>query len=208
MEILFLTSFTNTDLLTKSKRLNTSKQQEQAITFLRYLLHKSSFRDLKIITNVDLSIIDKQKLYINKYKTKLKTDDSLNIPPYTQTNLSKFRTIINEVDAVIIENSFENFRLGFQAAVAISYFKPILILNKNAKTNFKSPLITITGYTRYTTPIILNEFFKKIKSKNLTQKINFFISKEQKDAIQKKALIANSSEAEVMRRLIDSYLTM
>lgn len=194
-----------------SSQMQNYLQKDPSITLLRYLAYKTSQRNLQIITNIDLAKTDKHRLYMSKFKNSVKVMQFLNDTPYTKSELVLLKKTLTQVDAVIINccsaNFDENFRLGFQAALAIEAQKPILIFTSTDVKSFTKALgsssTTIVNYDRYKLPSIITEFLQKVANKGLTTKINLFITKDQQNTIQQKAKLLNTSQAAVIRRLID-----
>lgn len=155
---------------------------------------------LSILENNNISVLSlERKNYLNKFLSKHNINDH-------------YRIILNMIklcDACIIETSVDSFRLGHEATLALSYYKPVLLLStsKDYSLYISHKLIkakyyqSITDLTKY-----INEFISTINSDSYSERINIKINKEQKKFLDSIKADTNNSYSEYIRKLINKEI--
>lgn len=124
----------------------------------------------------------------------------------TQIGLDQLEKL-NQCDAVIIENTVEDFLGGYITNLAASKQIPVLLLNREGKKTYY-PLIDQTNiqqnsYGRYSLITIMRDFIVKTRSKELIERLHFRITSSQKKFIQAQAESKKISFSRYIRELID-----
>ena len=157
---------------------------------------------VNVITTEDISKLSYFRNLRNIIKQKFKSeigDSNYELPDYAK--------LIKKSDGVIIENSIENFNLGYIAALAVENRKPVLILSQSKTISdwgiFTSHFTQTFQYNQYSLLYKVNSFVKELHKTSLSKKINLFISKDLQEHIHKQAKHKKISNSEFIRRLIE-----
>ncbi len=146
------------------------------------------------------------KSYLNS-TPKLKTVKNLasSEEAYRFAHDKAVRQAIFRADAVVIEASYPSFRLGFEAFIALSRQKPVLVLSKfhNYGHLIDQPNFFGAKYTDFTLPDEIGKFLRHVKKHKLRNRFNLFISDDHKRQIAEGAKRYNVSMSDYLRRLIE-----
>ncbi|MDQ6985932.1 MAG: CopG family transcriptional regulator [Candidatus Dojkabacteria bacterium] len=119
------------------------------------------------------------------------------------------KKVIQQADAIIIDNSHSSFRLGYEASIALNMHKPVLILSKEKDYSEFIQHPSLFGAKYNDTKGIkdnVDKFLNNVHKKMLSIRFNMYISKEQEEAIAKKASTEGLTKSEIIRILIDEHL--
>ena len=113
--------------------------------------------------------------------------------------------LIRDSDAVIIDNSHESFKLGFEAATALMNNKPLLVLSSRRDFSgyIRHKHFYAAKYRRLVLPEIIERFLRRVRKKQLNVRFNMMLSQEQTNKVSRNAEFDNVSNSEYIRRLID-----
>lgn len=133
--------------------------------------------------------------------------ESENTYKYVHDSVIKRAIFIS--DAVVIEASNQSFRLGFEAHLALSQQKPVLILsNKHNYANLiNHPNFFGAKYNDFTLPDTIEKFIAHAKKYKLRNRFNLFISDEEKEHLQRASKINNVSMSNYIRKLIQQDIS-
>ncbi len=109
-------------------------------------------------------------------------------------------------DAVIIENSYEDFQLGHEATLAIQTKKHVLCvsLNEDFSEKIKNKYFHGAKYNEYNISEVIEDFLKKVKGERYSERFNCFLSKRQLDHLRRKAEKEGVNVSEYLRGMIDN----
>lgn len=112
---------------------------------------------------------------------------------------------IEKADALIIENSYEDFQLGHEATLAIQNKKPVLCLSVYEDFSQKITNAYFTGakYNEYTVGEIVADFIEKAKKRHYSERFNMFLSPAQVAYLDRAGKVYGLNKSEYVRRLID-----
>lgn len=160
-------------------------------------------RNLDVIATMDRSY--------RKYLVDLRNvpDVSQSEDKYKYVNDSAVKRAIFISDATIIEASYPSFRLGFEAHLALSQQKPVLVLSKerNYANLIDSPNFFGAKYTEFTLPDILDNFISHVKKYKLRNRFNLFVSDNEKEYLKKAAKVNGVSMSSYIRKLVQKDLS-
>lgn len=116
------------------------------------------------------------------------------------------RRNIERADAVVIEVSYPDFQIGFEAAYAVDKKKYVLALSVHEDYSQKiiHPYFTAAKYDPNSIDEVIREFLSKADTKKYTQRFNFFLSESQLEKLNRNAQKLNLNQSEYLRLLIDS----
>lgn len=116
------------------------------------------------------------------------------------------RQAIFRADAVVIEASYQSFRLGFETFYALSQHKPVLVLSKfkNYGNLIDQPHFFGAKYTDFTLPDEIEKFKRHVKHYKLRNRFNLFISDNHKRHLEKSAKHYGVSMSDFVRKLIEA----
>lgn len=154
-------------------------------------LYQESFERTKDIIKKD-----------NRFSLILLSDDNDRI---VSEHYKTTRRAIFEADAVIIDNSHSSFKLGHEATLAIKSNKPTLVISQheNLSKLISHKLFFGAKYKRLTQKEIIKKFLDNVDRNKLSERINLFISKDQKDHLLKNQAENKQNFSEYIRELID-----
>ena len=167
-------------------------------TYLRVLKELETHVSIKLITTIKKDHYPKELKHL---KMDLTTADG----KYRYVNDRGVKRAIFEADGVIIEASYQSFRLGFEAMYALSQNKPVLVLSKfrDYSKLIDQPNFFGAKYTEFTLPDEIDKFLKHVEKHRLRNRFNLFISDEHKKHLEKKAKFYGVSMSEYVRKLIE-----
>lgn len=112
-------------------------------------------------------------------------------------------------DAVVVEASYQSFRLGFETHFALSQQKPVLVLSNehNYANLIKHPNFFGAKYTEFTLPDEIEKFINHVKKYKLRNRFNLFISDREKEYLQHLSKVSNISMSGYLRKLIQQDIT-
>ena len=167
--------------------------------YLFVLNELKRFKDIKVV-----STIEKTYLKNSKYK-KVKDLALKTSPEYRFIHSRNVRRAIYEADAVVIEASYQSFRLGFEAHYSVSLRKPTLVLSKfdDYGKLIDAPNFFGYKYTEFLLPDILEKFISYVKRNKLRERFNLFLSKEHKKILAENAKKLGVTQSEYIRMLIE-----
>jgi hypothetical protein len=107
-------------------------------------------------------------------------------------------------DAVIVEASHPSFRLGFEAHLALTQQKPVLVLSQT--TNFGNlinhPNFFGVKYSEFTLPDEIEKFLRHVKKFSLRNRFNLFVSDHERDYLKQVSQLHGISMSSYIRKLI------
>lgn len=112
---------------------------------------------------------------------------------------------IQWADAVIIEVSHEDFQLGHEATLAVLAKKPVLCLSINQDFSEKIQNRYFHGsmYSEYTVDEIVQNFLKKVRQNQKTERFNCFLTPDQVQYLETASQKLEVNKSEYLRLLID-----
>lgn len=112
---------------------------------------------------------------------------------------------IKASDAVIIEMSYQDFQIGWEASLACQAKKPVLCLSMQEDFSHKitHPYFHAARYDQYTIDNLVEDFIRKASKHNLKERFNFFLSPAQLEFVKQQSKNTNQTTAQVIRDLID-----
>ncbi len=128
---------------------------------------------------------------------------------YRYVNDSAVKRSIFVSDGVVIEASYPSFRLGFEAHLALSQQKPVLILSKNRNyaNLIDSPNFFGAKYNEFTLPDEIAKFITHVKRYRLRNRFNLFVSDDEKDYLKRAAKVNNISMSSYIRKLVQQDIS-
>ncbi len=136
-----------------------------------------------------------------------------NVDPRNWTAIHKLiMESIKKADVCIFEASAKSFSIGFQTALALQLKKPILVLTRNDSlrdsfgSGIVSDLLTYKKYTSSNLSSIITTFLQQNELDLQDLRFNFVIDKEIHNYLRWAAFNANTTKAEVVRRLLRSKI--
>ena len=168
----------------------------------------------KTFTKV-LSELERQGLEVEAtFRKDHYPDEYKNIDETIVDSEGKFRYIhdkavrraIFRTDAVVIEASYQSFRLGFEAFYALTKQKPVLVLSKfrNYSNLIDQPHFFGAKYADFTLPDEIEKFKRHVEHYKLRNRFNLFISDNHKQHLEKSAKHYGVSMSDFMRKLIET----
>jgi len=108
-------------------------------------------------------------------------------------------------DAVIIENSNEDFQLGHEATLAIQAKKHVLCLSlrEDFSRKIKNEYFHGAKYNEYNIGTVIRRFLQLVQKENLSERFNCFLSKRQVAYLEKKSAHEGVSRSEYLRQLLE-----
>lgn len=135
-----------------------------------------------------------------------------------KTHYEFIRTGIASSDAVVIEASYEDFRVGHEATLAILYKKPVLVLSVNKNYGKLIPHEQFQGkkYNQNNIKQIIHQFIRAISKKNINGKTESSTLNEEFDIqhtvnlsqLRMNAQLGKDYVADWARRLTDESETV
>jgi nucleoside 2-deoxyribosyltransferase len=112
---------------------------------------------------------------------------------------------IQASDAVIIDISYQDFQLGWEAALAVQNKKPLLCLSVNEDFSPKilHPHFHAAQYSEVTIDNLLENFLQRAQSNVFTERFNFFLSPTQLNHVRDEAKRLDLNTSQFIRKLID-----
>lgn len=108
---------------------------------------------------------------------------------------------IQKSDAVIIEISYQDFQIGWEASLACLNKKPVLCLSLHEDFSAKiaHPYFHAAQYTEATIDNIIEDFIARTKPGLYNQRFNFFLSEKQLAQLRNQSRELNLSPSEYLR---------
>lgn len=108
-------------------------------------------------------------------------------------------------DVTIIDNTYDNFRLGHEASLAMMNKKPVLVISrkKDMSKYIVHPYLYGARYDKFNIESILRKFIDDHKDTLLNERFNMFMSKRQMDLLDEKANALGVNRSELVRRWIE-----
>lgn len=112
---------------------------------------------------------------------------------------------IMAVDAVVIEVSFQDIQIGYEAALAVVSKKPVLCLSifEDFSQKIDNRYFFGAKYSELNVEEIVAEFVQMAKKKRLGERFNMFLSKAQETYLEKRAKDEGITRSEFLRQLIE-----
>lgn len=113
---------------------------------------------------------------------------------------------IDKANAVIIEASEDAFQSGYEATLALSMNKPVLVLsnNKNHSLQIRDPKFYGVQYkSKLDIANAIKKFLSDVKKKHRMQRFNAMLSPEHRNYLEWKAKKLNTSVSDIFRDLIE-----
>lgn len=148
-------------------------------------------------------------LEVGRYEDLLASEFIKN-KPHNEVHYAYIRKGILMAQAIIVEVSVDKFRLGYEAALAAVFNKPILCIsmNKDYSTKIMHPEFYAEKY-RSISDIeqILQKFINKIKKKNFSVRFHGYITPKQKNFLDWYSKRINKNASEIIRELLDKKIS-
>jgi len=136
------------------------------------------------------------------------------VPPTLRSKLAKTPKLLHYeairrgilwADAIIIENSQEDFQLGHEATLTIQAKKHVLCLSVNENFNEKIANRYFHGakYSRVTIEEDIENFLSLAKKDLLSNRFNLFLTSSQVEFLKKKGQESGDGASDYLRSLID-----
>ena len=108
-------------------------------------------------------------------------------------------------DAVIIEVSFQDIQIGFEAALAVAHKKPVLCLSiyEDFSQKINNKYFFGAKYSELNVEELVGEFVERAKKKRLGERFNMFLSASQEQYLERIARENGVAKSEYLRELID-----
>ena len=108
-------------------------------------------------------------------------------------------------DAVIIEVSFQDIQIGFEAALAVAHKKPVLCLSiyEDFSQKINNRYFFGAKYSELNVERIVGEFVERSRKKRLGERFNMFLSISQDQYLEKRAREEGVTKSEYLRELMD-----
>lgn len=179
MKIFFTASFWGKDKYQKNYDLVLSKIEENNITVVG--TEKGNY----------------QKLVDERTRSKLKDEKYIHYEAVKRGILWS--------DAVIIENSHEDFQLGHEATLAIQAKKPVLCLSiyENFALKINNKYFFGAKYNEYNVGEVIREFLSEIKKEKFSERFNCFLSSKEIAYLEGVSKKHKMNKSEYLRKLID-----
>lgn len=164
----------------------------------KLILNEIRKHKVQVITTVGRAYLaDKPKLHSVK-------DLSVSEDKHKYVHDTTVKRAIFVSDAVVVEASYQSFRLGFETHFALSQQKPVLVLSqeRNYASLIKHPNFFGAKYTKFTLPDEIEKFVTHAKKYKLRNRFNMFISDGEKGHLQTAAGTNNVSMSNYIRKLI------
>ena len=121
------------------------------------------------------------------------------------THYEAIRRGILAADAVIIEVSFQDIQIGYEAGLAVANKKPVLCLSiyEDFSQKINNRYFFGANYSDLNIEEIVGEFIDRVKKKRLEERFNMFLSTSQGQYLEKRAREEGMTKSEYLRELID-----
>lgn len=115
---------------------------------------------------------------------------------------------IQAADAVVLEVSYQDFQVGFEAAYAVESKKYVLALsiNQNYGQYLHHPLFHGAQYTQFTLDNQIEGFLHQVQQNQFPERFNFFLSSSQLTFLEEKAQQNGLNKSEFVRHLINKEM--
>lgn len=155
--------------------------------------------------NIEVETTVRKDHFPPEFKNIDKTVISLSEDKYRYVHDKSIRQAIFRTDAVVIEASYQSFRLGFETFYALSQHKPVLVLSKfrNYSNLIDQPHFFGAKYTNFTLPDEIEKFKRHVENYKLRNRFNLFISDNHKQHLEKSAKHHSVSMSDFVRKLIE-----
>ncbi len=173
-------------------------------------IRQAYFKVLKMLEDQDVEVITTiRKQHYPRNLRILKRDLTTATDKFRYINDKGVRKSILTSDGVIIEASYQSFRLGFEAMYATAHNKPVLVLSKyhDYSKLIDQPHFFGAKYTEFLLPDIIENFLKHIEQNKLRNRFNLFISDKHKAHLEKAAKYYGVSMSDYLHKLIEQYQT-
>jgi predicted DNA binding CopG/RHH family protein len=150
-----------------------------------------------------------EKTYLKDDPKHKKIDDLSEKEEYKFVHHTAIKKAIFLCDGVVIEASNPSFRLGFEAHLALTHQKPVLVLSrdKNYGGLVDHPNFFGAAYTDFTLPDEIEKFLRHVKKYRLRNRFNMFISDSEKAYLKRMAEVNGMSMSNYIRKLIQQDMT-
>lgn len=157
---------------------------------------------LKAITNTGVEVLSPEK---GNYLNILQKKDLKKFKSGKEIHYEAIRRGIQWADAVIIEISNEDFQLGHEATLALQEKKHVLCLSIHEDFSEKiiNPYFHGLKYNDYNLEDAVTDFVETVKSEQLNERFNLFLSSRQVTYIESVARRKGMNKSEYIRMLID-----
>lgn len=112
---------------------------------------------------------------------------------------------IMAADAVVIEASYQDIQIGYEAALAVAGKKPVLCLSicEDFSQKIDNRYFFGAKYSELNVEEIVGEFVQRVKKKRLGERFNMFLSATQEGYLEKRSEEEGMTKSEYLRWLID-----
>ncbi|KKU31979.1 MAG: hypothetical protein UX44_C0002G0012 [candidate division WWE3 bacterium GW2011_GWA1_46_21] len=131
--------------------------------------------------------------------------------PENEKHYLYIRKGIGIANAVIIESSVDNFRLGFESALSLVYNKPVLCLsmNKDYSNYIKNRDFHAYKYSdAKDLEQKVHDFILEVKKKHFSVRFNGYLTPSQMNYLKGKSKKTGKTVSELIREMVQSELDM
>lgn len=160
---------------------------------------------LNALENQKVEVISPEKA---NYLSLLSPQEIQRYPTPEMQHYYAIRKSIQTADAVVLEVSYQDFQVGFEAAYAVESKKYVLTMstNHNYGQYIHHPFFQGAQYSELTVDNQIENFLHQVQQNQFPERFNFFLSSAQLKFLAEKSEQAGLNRSEFIRHLINKEM--